>query len=441
MAYTTGTSWSDIPLDLAGRILRRLPAHVDRVRFAAVCPQWRAATRHGPLPPPLPLLLLSDSRVYSLPGSEPFHFPGSTGYTDACGDWLVFSGEEGCFLRDPFSNATVTLPPLSRVRTRLVGTDGGPVWSQAPSTAPTTMKCPPSTRCGRDGGGVLKDEDGLSPGPSLTLEERPLHVDVGDESLDVATLAWMEMAETLKLEMEPKNCKLWLCSSNLIVATIYFTGGQRIAVCQAGATSWWSVWAENLCVSFDDMAFHQGKLYAIDFMVTLFAIDVSVDHSSGDPWISQIRNVIECPCLDIGYFLRGGHMMAYLVESRGVLLVVMRKLCDPFDDLDGPDAAGHNEFEVFEAVLSQSQWLKATTIGNNEILFLSRRCSRSVCAPHNALPGDCIFFLEKGWDHSLCAGSSSCRVYSMTDGKVSNPLPTVSWEPGMVFGTWLFPQS
>ena len=117
MADTTGTSWSDIPLDLAGRILRRLPAHVDRVRFAAVCPQWRAATRHGPLPPPLPLLLLSDSRVYSLPGSEPFHFSGftGTGYTDACGDWLVFSGEEGCFLRDPFSNATVTLPPLSRI--------------------------------------------------------------------------------------------------------------------------------------------------------------------------------------------------------------------------------------------------------------------------------------------------------------------------------------
>jgi hypothetical protein len=191
------------------------------------------------------------------------------------------------------------------------------------------MKCPPSTHRGRDGGGVLKDEDGLSPGPSLTLEERPLHVDVGDESVDVATLAWMEMAETLKLEMEPKNCKLWLCSSNLIVATIYFTGGQRIAVCQAGATSWWSVWAENLCVSFDDMVFHQGKLYAIDFMVTLFAIDVNVDHSSGDPWISQIRNAIEYPCLDIGYFLRGGHMMAYLVESRGVLLGVMRKLCDP----------------------------------------------------------------------------------------------------------------
>jgi hypothetical protein len=126
--------------------------------------------------------------------------------------------------------------------------------------------------------------------------------------------------------------------------------------------------------------------------------------------------------------------MAYLVESRGVLLVVLRKLHHPFDDLDGPDAAGHNEFEVFEADLSQSQWLKVTTIGNNEILFLRPRCSRSVCVPHNALPGDCIFFLENVWDRSLCGGSSSCRAYTMMDGRVSNPLPTVSWEPGMPKG-------
>jgi hypothetical protein len=32
-------SWADIPMELAGLVLGRLPAHVDRVRFAAVCPQ------------------------------------------------------------------------------------------------------------------------------------------------------------------------------------------------------------------------------------------------------------------------------------------------------------------------------------------------------------------------------------------------------------------
>ncbi|CAO2151223.1 unnamed protein product [Urochloa humidicola] len=111
-------SWADIPVELVGLVLGRLPAHVDRVRFAAVCPQWRAAARQRNVPPPMPMLLLPDATVYSLPGSKPFHFPACTGYTDTCGtgNWLVFSGEDGCFLRDPFTNETVTVPPLSRTR-------------------------------------------------------------------------------------------------------------------------------------------------------------------------------------------------------------------------------------------------------------------------------------------------------------------------------------
>ncbi|CAN6336492.1 unnamed protein product [Urochloa humidicola] len=121
MAEMTGPSWSDIPLDLVGRILRRLPAHIDRLRFSAVCPQWRAAARRPPVDPPLPLLLLPDATAYSFPGSKPFHFAGCAGYTDACGSWLVFSSEDACFLKDPFSNSTVTLPALSRRRVQHVG--------------------------------------------------------------------------------------------------------------------------------------------------------------------------------------------------------------------------------------------------------------------------------------------------------------------------------
>ncbi|CAN6363337.1 unnamed protein product [Urochloa humidicola] len=114
MAETVGPSWSDIPLDLAGRILGRLPAHVDRLRFVAVCPQWRAAAQQGPLPPPMPMLLLPDATVYSLPESKPFRFPDCAGYSDACGNWLVFYGNDSCFLRDPLSNSNVTLPALCR---------------------------------------------------------------------------------------------------------------------------------------------------------------------------------------------------------------------------------------------------------------------------------------------------------------------------------------
>jgi hypothetical protein len=115
------SSWSDISRDLAGLVVRLLPAYADRARFAAVCPQWRAAARQLALPPPPPLLALPDGTFYSLPYGKPFRFPGfrCAGFKSAaCGSWLVFPRDNGCYLADPFAQATVALPPLSRVRLR-----------------------------------------------------------------------------------------------------------------------------------------------------------------------------------------------------------------------------------------------------------------------------------------------------------------------------------
>nr|CAB3490244.1 unnamed protein product [Digitaria exilis] len=255
MAETTGPSWSDIPVDLAGRILRHLPAYVYRLRFAAVCPQWRAAARLGPLPPPLPLLLLSDSTVYSLPGSKPSHLlvPGCcTGYTDVCGNWLFFSGDDGCFLRNPFSNTTMALPALSLDRIR-----------------------------------------------------------------------------KMSLEYEPERCKLLFCSLHLVVAIVSLWSGRRLAVCKPGAaTSWLYVSADSQYSDFVGMTFHQGKLYALTSMDELFAIEVSLDHSTGDPW----------PC-----YAQGVTGIAIFETTAGV----------------------QNEFEVFEANFRQSQWTKVTTLGDD----------------------------------------------------------------------------
>ncbi|CAL4986880.1 unnamed protein product [Urochloa decumbens] len=392
MEETKGPSWSDIPLDLAGRILGRLHAHVDRVRFAAVCPQWRAAARQRPpLSPPMPMLLLPDATVYSLPGSEAFHFPGCAGYTDACGNWLVFNGDDGCFLRDPFSNATVTLPALSRDRIRYVG----------------------------------------------------------DESVDEAYIESMEMGEWLGRE-EPTCCKLVFCSPHLVAAIVMLWRAKRIAVCQPGATSWWSVSADNQYPDFVDLAFHQGKLYALTRMDTLFAMDISMDHSTSDPWVSQMLQVINSPPL----FIPSPYIslkMTYLVEARGALLVVLRRMQCRYAGVTGLAlfeliAGEQNEFEVFEANLGQSQWTKVTLLGDDQVLFVRRRCCKSVCVSRDEMPGNCIFFLEnESEDHRWSkVTSSSCSVYSMKDGKVSTPLPTVSWKRGLrdtPFATWLFPQN
>ncbi|EES14376.1 hypothetical protein BDA96_07G008000 [Sorghum bicolor] len=48
MAYTPAAGWGDLPLDLLGGVIARLPFPADRARFAAVCRAWRSAVRqHG----------------------------------------------------------------------------------------------------------------------------------------------------------------------------------------------------------------------------------------------------------------------------------------------------------------------------------------------------------------------------------------------------------
>uniref|UniRef100_A0A0A8XT01 KIB1-4 beta-propeller domain-containing protein n=1 Tax=Arundo donax TaxID=35708 RepID=A0A0A8XT01_ARUDO len=104
---------------------------------------------------------------------------------------------------------------------------------------------------------------------------------------------------------------------------------------------------------------------------------------------------------------------------------------------------GRNKFNVFKTDFQQSKWTEVTTIGDDQVLFLRRRCSRFVCVSQSDLPGDCIVFLENDdEDHNWYDkdSSNSCSVYNMRDGKVSTLLPMISWKHGFVHATWLFPQ-
>ncbi|PUZ49982.1 hypothetical protein GQ55_6G022800 [Panicum hallii var. hallii] len=109
--------WSlSLPPKIAAAVLRRLPAHADRVRFAAVCRPWRApaGTRARPT---LPWLALPDGAFFSFPGSAALRFPGAAGYHGSCDDWLLFDGGgDGYLLANPFTGGTARLPALSSVR-------------------------------------------------------------------------------------------------------------------------------------------------------------------------------------------------------------------------------------------------------------------------------------------------------------------------------------
>uniref|UniRef100_A0ACD5TZM5 Uncharacterized protein n=1 Tax=Avena sativa TaxID=4498 RepID=A0ACD5TZM5_AVESA len=390
-------SWSTLPLDLASLVLRLLPAYADRARFAAVCPQWRAAARQQQLlPRPLPLLALPDGTFYSLPDAKSFRFPGCgfAGYKSTCGSWLVFPRDDGCFLVDPFSRATVTLPALSCVRLR------------PPNAVAKWLT--------QDGGRITD--------PYVT---------------------WMHMRESEK----PHIKKLILCSSNLVAALVGVGPVSQILICQPGALLW-SVRAYDECKGYEDMAFYQGKLYAIADGEKLFVVNISEDNNTGDPQVSKIGTVIKDKADPSWNWNSKSHKKLYLVESRGALLMVRRKicLCVPEPRVGHKVIAGLSEFEVFEADLEHSRWIKVSALGDDQVLFLGRRCSRAVSVSQYGLLGNRIFFLDDD-DEFLVSyfygeENTSCNAYDMRLGDVSSPHPMISWKRcrKMRLAAWLFPE-
>ena len=94
-----------------------------------------------------------------------------------------------------------------------------------------------------------------------------------------------------------------VCSPNLVAAFVGTGQITQILMCQPGASSW-SVRAYDPCDGFEDMAFYQGKLYALADDENLLVINISQDPSTGDPQVSRIGLVIkgdpETLCLKLG---------------------------------------------------------------------------------------------------------------------------------------------
>lgn len=185
--------------------------------------------------------------------------------------------------------------------------------------------------------------------------------------------------KSLKLELS--LYKLILCSPNLAVAFVGSGPYAQILVCQPGASSW-SIRANDKCKCFEDMAFYQGKLYAIALDENLLVINISQDPITGDPEVSRIGQVINGgpdPVVearlpdDCTTFVK----KLYLVESRGTLLMIRRKVCCRITG-SMLAVAGQSEFEVFRADIEHSLWVRVTTLGDDQMIFLGRYYSRVV---------------------------------------------------------------
>ncbi|KQK16602.1 hypothetical protein BRADI_1g29467v3 [Brachypodium distachyon] len=104
--------WPDLPPEIAGDILSRLPSPDDRLSFAAACRDWRLLAAHQRLPPPpaMPWIHLGRQSTYQRldDGVKARRFGTPAKVRASFGGCLLCETKKHrrCFLRDPFSPAT-----------------------------------------------------------------------------------------------------------------------------------------------------------------------------------------------------------------------------------------------------------------------------------------------------------------------------------------------
>ncbi|XP_044439100.1 uncharacterized protein [Triticum aestivum] len=110
--------WSDLPPELLGLVLKRLPSLADRVRLRAVCHPWHSNSRLRTLPLPFPWLTLPDGTLLGIPSGEIHHIslPEGACCQGSIDNWLFLMHNHGvCYLMNPFSKTRLQLPKLAKV--------------------------------------------------------------------------------------------------------------------------------------------------------------------------------------------------------------------------------------------------------------------------------------------------------------------------------------
>uniref|UniRef100_A0A0D9XTT5 F-box domain-containing protein n=1 Tax=Leersia perrieri TaxID=77586 RepID=A0A0D9XTT5_9ORYZ len=324
-------SWADIPADIIGVVVARLPCVEDRARLRSVCQAWRAAARLHRPPPPLPLLVfpsftfsgfcpdgaMTETRRIPLPVevTAAAAAAGDLRCVGSCEGWLAvvrqkrarYLGDGACFLVNPFSQEVINLPPPF-VSTHLVD-----VYNRSLPII--------------NGSGVV------------------------DCTIHAAQYA-MSFGKVI-LSSPPGS------SSKYMVAAIsVHRNGAKLALWRPGMTSWCI--CSGGCISkFSDVAFYQGKFYILSNLTTnLYAFEITEDDRG--MMVSRVEKCVsELPQVKDSYGQRWD-----LVEWHGKLLLIVRYI--------GGSEGWHNICKVSVFVMDVS----TNPFGFTEI---------------NSLDGDCIF--------------------------------------------------
>ncbi|CAL5002568.1 unnamed protein product [Urochloa decumbens] len=407
MAAALPSSWEELPPDLLGLVLRRLPSLADRVHIRAVCRPWRAGAhpqRHKPLPPPLPWLAIRDGTLVDLHGAPircaPILRDGVFRYLAVDNLAFLVDNDGGCSLMNPLSGQTLPLPKLAPAVRR----------------GAKHSACHPRNTHAKV---VLSSPLDLTPDPLVAIIIRDGFSLVISPSKD---------HDAINISMPPERL-----------------GGLSSA-------------------RISDIAFLHGELYALTYKEGLHIISLDVNGLSEQKKFHQCiahdpkQQQVYSPYRDWQqqiYFEGTGTdseylVMRYIAQSNGRLLMVRRWMS--FSSVVRLGDCKTFRFDVFEADLTTvpGRWTKVENLGG-QALFLGSQCTKSVPASQYAggVQEDCIYFMHRVSDnpckeyiHTCVNPLGDCGVYNMRDGKIMPLLPEVvmaELQSKRQFLTWFFP--
>ncbi|KAM0924907.1 hypothetical protein ACQ4PT_004787 [Festuca glaucescens] len=216
-----------------------------------------------------------------------------------------------------------------------------------------------------------------------------------------------------------------MCSDGIVAAIVGDGRLGKVARCRPAApAALWSLVLHDRWRPLMDIAFYDGKLYAVDEDENLLVMDVGEDGNNGEPVAPfvQLRVKGTLPVLPGN---QRQTAMLYLVVSGDTMMMVRRVIRDDFA----------SEFALFKADFALSQWSELTSIGDDVALFVgaggsgARLLSQFELSRYELRPNQ-IHFLhdDEFWLRSNGKGRRGCcstqfGAYDMTDGKIHPLVP------------------
>ncbi|KAF7088330.1 hypothetical protein CFC21_091451 [Triticum aestivum] len=376
--------WSDLPPELLGLVLKRLPSLADRVRLRAVCHPWRSNSILHTLTLPFPWLTLPDGTFLSISGNEVHRMPlphGTRWHGSIDKKLLLLSSDGLCSLLDPSSKTTLELPNLVTI------------WQSE-----------------------IDDRTERTHVPVSYKLVEPSHMDSSQKFVVAAPIPDKGYSPNLSIIQPP--------------AASYTFKGVRD-------------WDRHILL---DFAFFHGRFYVVSEFYKLFTIDFG-ENLCGGPNIKCVIDTIGDYLRSPLYFCQKNvcGLLLYLVECGNKLLMVQRFThCSQSSQGFSNDHTGG--FMVLEADLrtNPARWRMVSDLGGHA-LFLGRQSSKAVPAGEcSGSQEDCIYFI---CDYPCPKYSTNplhdAVIYNMRNGMImplhSGSAAVPQRQAGQWGLTWFFP--